>query len=421
MTAEVVVMNKTGVALASDSVVTIENGNKFYNTANKLFNLSQSSHVGIMAYNSASFMGFPIEIVIKEYRKNLQGRTFSTLRGYWNDFVDYLAENFKRENEAEYFLSEVYRLFSVIDGEIKERINAEIKESIESKIRENAEEPAHDIGDLHRRIIEVTDEIIDREIEVFRECPADNSFMEKESQIRDKYSDQIRELIKEVLGTHVSEGSSEKLIDMGVMILTKDHDIGLRTGIVIAGFGEKELFPSVVSGEFMGIFLDQLKYKKIYEISVDDTNTCSVVPFAQYDIIHSFMEGMDIEVLDQIELTIDEFLEKYKDEQRSSCLEELKTTIKERIAESSRVNHVDPIMSTIEIAPKEELARMAETLINVAAFRRNLSRDPFSQSVGGPIDVALISKGDGFVWIRRKQYFDKDLNYNFFANRPLKP
>ena len=34
--------------------------------------------------------------------------------------------------------------------------------------------------------------------------------------------------------------------------------------------------------------------------------------------------------------------------------------------------------------------------------------------VGGPVDVAVISKGDGFVWIRRKNYFDSQDNYKFF-------
>jgi len=41
-----------------------------------------------------------------------------------------------------------------------------------------------------------------------------------------------------------------------------------------------------------------------------------------------------------------------------------------------------------------------------------------SESVGGPIDVALISKGDGFVWIERKHYFRAELNHHFFADYP---
>lgn len=38
-----------------------------------------------------------------------------------------------------------------------------------------------------------------------------------------------------------------------------------------------------------------------------------------------------------------------------------------------------------------------------------------AESVGGPVDVALISKGDGFVWIERKHYFKPELNPRFLA------
>jgi hypothetical protein len=42
-----------------------------------------------------------------------------------------------------------------------------------------------------------------------------------------------------------------------------------------------------------------------------------------------------------------------------------------------------------------------------------VSRD--ADTVGGPIDVVVISKGDGFVWLKRKQYFRADLNPHFIA------
>jgi hypothetical protein len=41
---------------------------------------------------------------------------------------------------------------------------------------------------------------------------------------------------------------------------------------------------------------------------------------------------------------------------------------------------------------------------------------PREESVGGPVDVAVISKGDGFIWIKRKHYFSPDLNSQFFNN-----
>jgi hypothetical protein len=38
------------------------------------------------------------------------------------------------------------------------------------------------------------------------------------------------------------------------------------------------------------------------------------------------------------------------------------------------------------------------------------------ENVGGPIDVAVISAGDGFIWIKRKHYFEAERNPHFLAN-----
>jgi hypothetical protein len=39
-----------------------------------------------------------------------------------------------------------------------------------------------------------------------------------------------------------------------------------------------------------------------------------------------------------------------------------------------------------------------------------------TDTVALPIDVAVISKGDGFIWIKRKHYFASELNHQFFSN-----
>lgn len=41
-----------------------------------------------------------------------------------------------------------------------------------------------------------------------------------------------------------------------------------------------------------------------------------------------------------------------------------------------------------------------------------MSKSKFA--VGDIVDVAVISKKDGFVWIKRKHYFNSELNPQFF-------
>ena len=74
---------------------------------------------------------------------------------------------------------------------------------------------------------------------------------------------------------------------------------------------------------------------------------------------------------------------------------------------------VDPVLDMISSLPKEELATIAESLVNLVSFRQKVTME--QETVGGPVDVALISRGDGFIWIKRKHYFDKNLNPHFFT------
>ncbi len=58
--------------------------------------------------------------------------------------------------------------------------------------------------------------------------------------------------------------------------------------------------------------------------------------------------------------------------------------------------------------PLQDAIDLAEFLADVAVqWSRFL---PGAQSVGGPVEVATISKHEGFRWIKRKYYFSRDLN-----------
>jgi len=92
MTAEIAIMNRSAIALATDSAVTISGKNNFkiYNTVNKLFTLSKGHPIGIMIYGSAELMGIPWETILKTYRNKLAEENLPTLEEYAKNFVDFL-------------------------------------------------------------------------------------------------------------------------------------------------------------------------------------------------------------------------------------------------------------------------------------------------------------------------------------------
>ena len=47
-----------------------------------------------------------------------------------------------------------------------------------------------------------------------------------------------------------------------------------------------------------------------------------------------------------------------------------------------------------------DMAQMAKNLIELTTFKKKMSVE--ADTVGGPIDVAVISKNDGFTWVEKK-------------------
>ena len=102
MTAEVALLNKTAVALAADSAMTLGGSNKTY-PAQKLFALTKHHPVGVMIYNNAEFMGIPWETLIKMYRHSLGNESHPSIEAYVEDLFGFIAKepftNEERERE----------------------------------------------------------------------------------------------------------------------------------------------------------------------------------------------------------------------------------------------------------------------------------------------------------------------------------
>jgi hypothetical protein len=89
-------MNRHGLALAADSAATVgaeEEGQKAWQSANKIFGMSHRHPVGVMVYGGADLMGVPWDIVIKLYRDGLGTKSFPTLSDYTDDFLKFLQNS----------------------------------------------------------------------------------------------------------------------------------------------------------------------------------------------------------------------------------------------------------------------------------------------------------------------------------------
>lgn len=146
MTAEVAILNQQAVALAADSAVTIGGYNvpKIYPSANKLFTLSKYAPVGVMVYNSASFMGVPWEVIVKTSREHLGQRVFPRLEDYTEHLLHFIESNeaiTPRDQEERYTKNLIQHLFEMLRRHVAAQ--AEKEESPEMQILHGLVEQLH--------------------------------------------------------------------------------------------------------------------------------------------------------------------------------------------------------------------------------------------------------------------------------------
>ncbi len=424
MTAEIAIMNKEAIALAADSAVTMgrEIGQKVFTSANKLFTLSKYYPVGIMVYGNASFMEVPWETIIKIHRSKLGNLKFDTLEEYAHHFIAFLDNGnplFPETEQEEYLYGTIFGYFALIRDEIRKKVNSIMDKDVEIT------------NDLVKQIVsnvikEYYDEL--QNTEILPLIPK-NHFED----IVNKYGDIIDKVREEVFEKlPLSPNLVNKLKYISASLFSKDIFPSNISGIVIAGFGEKDTFPSLKSFNIDGVFNNKLKYKEILSGEINFENTATIIPFAQGEMVETFMEGIDPHLQDQTEGFLSEIFDKYpeiivenikefNDSEKQQLNKKLKKISKEifnnykkQVETYKEKNYIDPIIKVVSMLPKDELAAMAESLVSLTSFKRKVSME--TETVGGPIDVAVISKGDGFIWIKRKHYFKSELNPQFSSN-----
>ncbi len=422
MTAEVVIFNKSAIALAADSAVSIEGNktSKIYNNAEKLFALTKYHPVAIMVYERNELQGVPWEIIIKAFRKQLGSKSFDTLAEYKDAFLTFTREFY----------------FHLPKDRLKIEFNLSVSEIISSTLSEVID-ITHDVDDM--REIDRYDFAIEKLLDCYKDLPY---FAGLDDSTFERYEIDFLQFAIDTLSEEIDTSSFTPQQDKDWMntcnsfyalckerLLKQDPFFVGSTGLVFAGYGEQEYFPVAYECEVFGAVGNTIKVLEKRCFS-DCNATAGLKAFAQKEEVNTFMEGIGpstkklfVEQLhDAMELQydhIDDLIEKYVPKQQQEAeRQRINQSVKERVelvdrtmANHTKHNYIDKIVDMIAHLPKIELANMAESLVNLTAFKRKVSNE--IDSVGGPVDVVVISKGDGLVWIKRKHYFPSELNQHY--------
>lgn len=423
MTAEIAVFNKSAVALAADSAVTISGGGKqkIYNGAEKLFALTKHHPVGLMVYGSGDLCSAPWELVIKAYRKKLGKRSFKTLEGYAEDFFNFLEASDQivspgmREEHLYQYLRE--GVFNPLLDTFSQTKNDHFWNNFKPEVfLKDFEEHCHQVLEYLSEIEFLSGFSEDDLDDALAYCDAITTRI-----VTDKFPSEQVSISQELIGV---------LKNIFASMICKKSDTGNISGIVIAGYGEDDFYPKVLSYNVCGFFNKKIR-KSIDAEKCSSDGEGGVTPFAQDDEVSAFMQGASEHLLKELHQVyqssivnllegIDNVIKQNVSKQQVAALqkaiiqvaEDTVVNCNERIDIFVHENYISKVVNMIKFLPKHELAYMAESLVNLTAFKRKVSDD--SETVGGPIDVAVISKADGFIWVKRKHYFQKDLNHHYF-------
>ena len=409
MTALVSVLNKRGAAMAADSAMTVSgNGNtKIYNNEQKIFPLSNSNPIGVMICNNLSFLNTPLSLVFELYKSERGERKFSSLTGYVEDFVEYLQSlRSLQSNDLKnvFYQNEFIQLIRSFKSLVEENIQIQNKNSnlTEVEVTQNAYLMA-----LNTWKEAVIDEEINPRLKNFSKEDYLKYIVEPNEEVFKSFQEDFPDMTEEYWN---------RIIEYCYRDLVNNTFGGYQgSEIIFVGYGENDIFPASQRLYLLGIVGDILKYN-IEEISeISHHNSAEIRPFAQTDVMITLMKGVSpksdseyrdatVELEESIVNEIFSLLEKEKvspeiiESVKNLDFDKIHERYNDRIAKFIHENFVSGVVDALECFNLEEMAKMAENLIAVTNLQRHISSS--EESVGGPIEVASITKTGGFKWVK---------------------
>ena len=416
MSAGICIMNKQAIALAADSAVTIGDHVAIHNSANKLFSLSRSAPVGMIIYANATFMSVPVEIIAKQYKKYIKDTTFPKLEDYVYDFIKYIESNNSlfifNINENDYVRNLFIDFIRGLLGDY-EQIVKQKEEIKREKLTEKEKVEAANIA------VKSTIEFADS----FQKIDGHHFY----EYVKKTYFNDFVNIINENKElAWLSDKQIKSVCNSACKLFDTEFDRNGYVGVAIAGYGEEEIYPRMIHLHFEGYVNGKVRYYVQEQAKISEDVLGSIVPLAQTDVMQTFLFGINdgflndlsMEIPKQIDEVMNHIDNKYfasgKKEIVKRQLNGVTGKIIEHMADIASRNYMLPIIQSVSTLPIEELALLAESMINITSLRRKVALDRNIGTVGGPIDVAIITKGDGLIWLKRKHYFDPKYNPQYF-------
>ncbi|OIQ92423.1 hypothetical protein GALL_256440 [mine drainage metagenome] len=418
MTSEVLMLNKNAVVIAADSAVTTgrDPHPRYSKAANKIFDLSSHGNVALTIYASAEIDNVPWELALKQFRQqDAKTPQRPKLEEYVNELITYLQDNtylFPKEVQSSLlnfrFYAAVLHVLNILKHTHPDFVD-ETKTDVERKA---AWSSGYTV-------------ISSR----FTAEAYQNPLTEKDHKEILANKTDLESLLTIEVNKLVEFADVGQLTELAIEALVKHPTNFLNyTGLVFAGYGADEIFPSFNHIWVYGHIGKTLLWTPNKGYAITHDNDAWIQPFAQSSLIDRFTDGFDS--------TLNEIIYEESNESYKNIISELQASgITIDAGLSSAIiskQHKDfmgkwrtknwdvnfhPLRRVLNSLSVPEMGHLAESLLVLEALRERVTSP--SESIGGPIDVAVITKAEGLIWLKRKHFFDPDLNIKYINRSKL--
>lgn len=405
MTSQVAVLNLHGAAVASDSVLTLGAGSKqrTISSMEKIFDLGERHRVVVMINDSAQFMGVPWAPILNQWRTTLQS-PFSSVSDYWESLQVWLSTSnpYVTPEQEEAFLREALSgTYLQVRQALIERFGDDLERAIDKPSSDTAQ-----------AVDEVVDACIGRFLEpVEYEGTATAQDKRRLTKLVDVIQDTFDYIFDDVPRT---PNSDRRLVEeLPAIVMAHAQADTPQTELAFIGFGENDAYAIIKRVLVEGVFNGLTRwYSEGEQTSVSPLTgtTGRIEGFGQSDAIFAFVRGIDPTYHGHIDHAITTTLAEFEDESLADIDEEDREEIREaliaRVDEAmeawKHTKFVNPMFEAIAAMPPLELARISEALVGIQALRADSASE--LPTVGGDIDVVVITRQAGVKWIKRQQH-----------------
>lgn len=390
MTAVATFISKDGVAIAADSASTITAGGdikKVYNTATKVFHLSDNVPVAAVIWGDAGHRGVPWSILIREFGQTIK-KPCPRFEGYPEAFLEYLKKNrglFKGGRKADSF---------------REELTAILQE-IAYKYQEEGGKAKRNCAVLLSQVISYFRDYHDKTTPY---AYGELNDIIKKAPFRAAADGYIREVFRGI------KLSQENYLALAHIAALKYADTERNdSGILLAGYGSRDIFPSqaIISD---GVFDKSFSIGEYLGID-NEKSTAILRLLAQHGPANTFIEGIDDGIRHFISKQMEDMADDFVSMMGNSLNTKARTKLvkdAEKILTEKRANidayieslHGERFRANLEFMPLGEMAQLVEMMVKLTAYHSRISEA--HETVGGPVAVAVISRDKVFSWAKSK-------------------